>query len=77
MSCVPGMLCYGPEQTGCGVDQCVEINTGSDNVKYTGPNLPCSGINTCDDLTLILQKLDEKICELQRSEEHTSELQSH
>ena len=44
---------------------CVEINTGSDNVKYTGPNLPCSGINTCDDLTLILQKLDEKICELQ------------
>jgi len=65
MSCVPGMPCYGPEQTGCGVDPCLEINIGTDNVRYTGPNLPCSGIHTCDDLSLILQKLDEKICELQ------------
>jgi len=37
---------------------------GSDQVKYTGPTLPCTGITTCDTLTVALQKIDEKICEI-------------
>lgn len=37
---------------------------GSDEVKYTGPTLPCTNIETCDTLTVALQKIDEKICEI-------------
>jgi hypothetical protein len=40
-------------------------NTQSDNVSYVGPNLPGSGIQTCDDLTLAIQKLDNKLILLQ------------
>lgn len=36
----------------------------SDNVSYVGPNLPCTGINTCTSLTIVIQKIDEIICEL-------------
>lgn len=31
-------------------------------VIYTGPNLPCSGIETNDSLELAIQKIDEQIC---------------
>jgi hypothetical protein len=40
-------------------------NTQSDNVSYVGPNLPGSGVQTCDDLTLAIQKLDNKLTLLQ------------
>jgi hypothetical protein len=33
-------------------------------VIYTGPNLSCTGIQTNYNLTVALQKIDEKICEL-------------
>jgi hypothetical protein len=50
---------------GCGCnDPCNTHCTLADNVTYTGPNLPCTGIQTGDNLTLALQKLDEEICEL-------------
>jgi hypothetical protein len=34
---------------------------------YVGPNLPGSGIQTCDDLTLAIQKLDNKLILLQNA----------
>jgi hypothetical protein len=36
----------------------------SDRVSYTGPNLPCTGINTCTSLTVVIQKIDEILCDL-------------
>lgn len=36
----------------------------STNLVYDGPNLPCSGIRTCNTLTVALQKIDEKLCTL-------------
>ncbi len=42
-----------------------EKKSSSDSVVYVGPNLPGSGVNTCNDLTLIIQKLDNKIIQLQ------------
>jgi hypothetical protein len=38
---------------------------GSNYVKYNGPNLPCTNIHTCDNLSVALQKIDEQICNLQ------------
>lgn len=37
---------------------------GSNQVGYTGPNLPCTNIQTCDSLSVALQKIDEQICDL-------------
>lgn len=31
---------------------------------YSGPNLPCTGINTCDDDETFIKKINTKICEL-------------
>ena len=36
--------------------------TSTNNVQYIGPTLPCSGIETKDSLTTIIQKLEAKIC---------------
>lgn len=33
----------------------------STDIKYTGPNLPGTGIQTCDDLSVVLQKIDYAI----------------
>lgn len=66
MSCLPGSPCYNSNHTtyprGCGIDPCKAYQTGSDLVKYNGPNLPCTGINTCETLTLALEKIDNAIC---------------
>jgi hypothetical protein len=74
MACLPGMPCYGGGRVvfprGCGVDPCHAHNTNTDLVFYSGTNLPCIGANTCDDLTLVLQKIDEAICQLQNA--HTT-----
>jgi hypothetical protein len=35
--------------------------TSSSDVKYVGPNLPGTGIQTCDDLSVVLQKIDYAI----------------
>jgi len=67
MSCLPGNPCFGsPTQTvyprGCGLDPCTTFKTSSDLVFYTGANLACLGTNTCDNLTLTLQKIDNALC---------------
>lgn len=46
---------------------CTNAGTGSNNVKYDGPNLPCTNIQTCDLLTVAIQKIDEQICELKNT----------
>jgi hypothetical protein len=52
---------------GCGsIDPCKCGNKPqSDKIKYIGPNLSCTGIETCDDLSTALQKIDHVICILQ------------
>jgi len=55
MSCLPGMDCweayyYHPP----GVPN-------SNTVLYVGPNLPNSGVNTNNSLTIALEKIDEKL----------------
>jgi hypothetical protein len=49
---------------GCGGNSCIAEPIQTDSVIYSGPNLPCTGINTCNSLSVILEKLDAKICEL-------------
>lgn len=45
------------------LDPCKNPFSQSKNLAYVGPNLGCTGIQTCDNLTTVIQKLDEKICE--------------
>jgi len=37
-------------------------NVGSDNIRYAGPVLACTGIEPCDTLTTALQKIDNVVC---------------
>lgn len=61
-----------PKKSGCGGgtitngcnDPCNQPVISTDQVAYTGPNLGCVGINTCDSNTVVIQKLNQKICEL-------------
>lgn len=53
----PGCGSLGP--CGCSGEQCNFVQ--STNVKYVGPNLSGTGIQTCDDLTTVLQKIDYAI----------------
>ena len=48
--------CHQPAST-C---SCSKVN--ADNVTYTGPTLPCFGIETNDSLTVIIQKLNYYFC---------------
>lgn len=43
---------------------CNSSMVGSNNVKYDGPNLPCTGVKTCENLTIAFEKIDEQICAL-------------
>ena len=36
----------------------------STRIIYDGPNLSCTGVRTCDDITLAMQKIDVQICNL-------------
>jgi hypothetical protein len=54
-------------QNPCGCDSCESsnestTNVGSDNVRYVGPPLACTGIESCDTLTTALQKIDNAVC---------------
>lgn len=65
MACLPGMPCFGGGTTspkGCGIDPCNMQTTGTDLVFYNGANLPCTAVDTCDSLTVALQKMDQKLC---------------
>lgn len=62
MSCLPGMPCYGPEiyafyPKGC-CNESLVCPVNSNIIVYSGPNLPNTGINTNDTLTVALQKID-------------------
>lgn len=60
------MCCYKNNQPcTCGgtCTSCQRVS--SDTVLYTGPNLPNTGINFNDSLTVILQKLDALVGGLQ------------
>lgn len=64
MSCSSGNPCFGTGGCGCASDPCNPNNSvGCETVIYSGPNLPCSGIESCDTLCIALQKLDNTICE--------------
>lgn len=45
-------------------DKIISLPIQTDHLTYSGPNLPCTGIKTYDTLTIALQKIDERICEL-------------
>jgi hypothetical protein len=49
----------------CGCSDPYSDKTGSADVKYTGHNLSCIGVNTCDDLSTVIQKINQVICVLQ------------
>jgi len=54
-----------PENTPTGCPgQCEANPVNTYDIVYAGPNLPCTGGRTCEDLTTVLQKMDSKICEL-------------
>jgi hypothetical protein len=54
MSCLPGMQCWDAYYHPPGV-------TNSNTICYVGPNLPNSGINTNNSLTVALEKIDNKL----------------
>ena len=64
------------ESTGCGESttnglgkdgQTVKVPLQSGkNLHYNGPNLPGTGINTCDTLNQALQKMDATILEMKQ-----------
>lgn len=49
--------CYTPEGQTAGPAYCI----GTNNVKYTGANLPNTGVDTGDNLTTALQKIDSAL----------------
>lgn len=67
--CVPGTPCYKANQTivnvvypnGCNNCNCRNYPIRSQEIYYSGPNLPYTGINTEDSLTVALQKIDVKL----------------
>jgi hypothetical protein len=48
-------------------DSCTATPMQSDRMIYSGPNLPCTGIQTCDSITVAIMKIDEAICEILNS----------
>lgn len=56
---ISGCGCAGTEDN---CDPCTAKPIQSDHLTYNGPNLPCTGIHTCDTLTVSLQKIDQQIC---------------
>jgi hypothetical protein len=55
MSCLPGMDCWEAYYHPPGGAPT------SNNVPYVGPNLPNSGVNTNNSLTVALEKIDSKM----------------
>tara|TARA_R110000868_G_scaffold14426_1_gene67121 strand:- start:41700 stop:42293 length:594 start_codon:yes stop_codon:yes gene_type:complete len=56
MSCTENTIPCGCESNPCG------CKISSDDVSYQGPNLECTGIETCDTLTVAIQKLSDYAC---------------
>lgn len=71
MSCLPGMPCYteiiyttSQQDCGCGKGCKDSCKISSSDITYIGPNLPETGIQTLDDLTTAIEKIDEKMAQL-------------
>ena len=47
------------------VDPCQNPHSQSDHLAYIGAALPCTGIDNCDTLTVVIQKIEAAICSLQ------------
>lgn len=45
-------------------DPCKNPYSCSDKLAYKGPDLPCTGIKNCDTLSVALQKIEAKMCEI-------------
>ena len=63
MACAPGVPCNDPRRPFplAGTDCDSSCPVDSNRVVYDGPNLPQSGVNTGDCLTISLEKLDDAI----------------
>jgi len=44
------------------VDPCYVPGRRSEDLAYNGPDLPCTGIETCDTLSVVIQKIESAIC---------------
>lgn len=66
MSCLPGMPCYNSPVVKIvyppGCDPTPHETVSSEQVRYDGPNLSCTGIQNGDCLNAALEKIDTKIC---------------
>ena len=64
MSCQPGSPCYNTTSSSSG-DPCNPNNAVScETVIYNGPTLPTTGIDTCTNLCVALQEIDNAIGEI-------------
>lgn len=63
--CSPGMPCYSDitpiPGTTCGIGNCHLPKSITDLIFYNGPDLPNTGIDTCDTLTTALEKIDDAL----------------
>lgn len=64
----PCLNCIDVTKLGC------NTTVNSDVIIYTGPNLPCSTINTQDTITLAFQKIDALLCSISGSQDLQSVL---
>ena len=60
--------CYTtvPLVTSVGCDPCTAAPIPTNNVSYSGPNLSCTQIRTCDSATVAFQKVETQICILKQ-----------
>lgn len=69
--CATHSCCPDPCSTSCTscgdpcANPCYVIGKRTDDLAYNGENLPCTDIDQCDTLTVVLQKIEEAICTLQ------------
>jgi hypothetical protein len=62
MSCLPGMPCYSEAYRIAFPFACNDPCISSFQIIYNGPNLPCTGIQSKDNLEVALQKIDNRMC---------------
>lgn len=59
----PCSACGTPSSNN-GCDSCTTPPAQSDNMIYSGPNLSCVDIRTCDTITVAIERINTKLCEL-------------
>lgn len=74
-SCSPTLSCCPEPCSVCSCSPCIcgdpcanpchIIGRRTDDMAYNGENLPCTDIDQCDTLTVVLQKIEKAICTLQ------------